>query len=76
MNADRRKTLAKIAETIEAAKTDLESIRDEEQEAFDNMPEGMQQGERGTAMEAAVQELDEAIDGLDSALSNIQTATE
>lgn len=32
--------------------TAIEELRDEEQEKFDNMPEGLQQGERGQAIEA------------------------
>jgi len=74
MNASRRKTLGQIIDQIEAfralvesVKTEAESIRDQldterdsEQEAFDNMPEGLQQGDRGQGMEHAVERLDMA----------------
>lgn len=89
MNANRRKTLSQVIDQIEAlkglmetVKADIESIkeaidteRDDEQEAFDNLPEGLQQAERGQTMEQAVEYLDnasavitdlfDAIDGVD-----------
>ena len=74
MNVNRRKTLGQVIDQIEALKSlmetvkaDIESIkeaidteRDDEQEAFDNLPEGLQQAERGQAMEQAVECLDNA----------------
>ena len=89
MNANRRKTLGQVIDQIEALKNlmenfkaDIESIRetidaerDNEQEAFDNLPEGLQQAERGQTMEQAVEYLDtassvitdlfDALDGVD-----------
>jgi hypothetical protein len=34
-------------------KSEIETIRDEEQDAYDNMPEGLQQGDRGQAAQEA-----------------------
>lgn len=59
MNADRRKQISE-------AKSILESVRDDEQSAFDNLPEGLQQSERGQAMEQNVSYLDDAISSLES----------
>lgn len=59
MNNERR---SKIQEAIEL----LEEIKDAEQEAFDNMPESFQQGEKGEAMELAISGLDAAISELES----------
>lgn len=78
MNKERRKTLDSIMARIEAVKSavekvkadfeslaeDIESVRDEEQEAFDGLPESLQSGERGQAMEHAVSQLDEALDAV------------
>lgn len=73
MNAQRRKALADLmdrltplAATITDIKDALETIRDEEQESFDNMPEGLQQGDRGQATEEAISTLDSAIDDLEN----------
>lgn len=47
MNAERRKRLSAALEQLEAAKSEIEEIQQEEQEAYDNMPEGLQESERG-----------------------------
>lgn len=76
MNAERRKQLHKLSEILDAAKSDLESIRDDEQKTFDNMPESIQGGEKGDTVTAAIDALEEAVGDLDNALSNISTAAE
>ena len=57
--------IAEINDKIEEAKSvligELEEIRDEEQEAFDNMPEGFQNGERGELAQEAINNLEAAI---------------
>lgn len=72
MNKDRRKHIAEIVANLETVKetlsglaSDIETIREEEQEYFDNMPESFQMGEKGQAAEAA-------IDALDSAHSDLE----
>lgn len=74
MNKDRRKRLTEITEQLELLKGQLESLRDEEQDAFDAMPESLQGGERGQAMESAVSSMEEVADALDEVVSNIQLA--
>lgn len=74
MNADRRKRLDRIKEVIEQAKADLDEVRDEERDAFDNMPEGLQASDMGNSIEEAADALDEASDDLDSVLASIGTA--
>lgn len=44
----------------------LEEIRDNEQDKFDNMPEGLQQGDTGQTIEQNVESLDEWISELQS----------
>lgn len=50
----------------DALVSDLETIRDEEQDKFDNMPEGLQQGDIGQLLEQRVSDLDEWINELES----------
>lgn len=76
MNAQRRKQIAEAVALIGAAQTLLEIVRDEEQDAFDNMPEGLQGGERGQKMEAAVSAIEEAFYELDDILEALATASE
>lgn len=46
--------------------SELEQIRDEEQNKFDNMPEGFQQGDTGVQIEEHISTLDEWITELES----------
>ena len=79
MNAARRKQikaiiarLGKVSDLgLDDLKTSLEEIRDEEQEAYDNMPEALQAGERGVASEAAVSALDDVITALEEAIDTL-----
>jgi hypothetical protein len=72
MNKTRRKEISKIISRISTLKIeleenlipDLESLRDEEQEYLDNMPEGIQAGEKGEKAEEAISEMDSAIETL------------
>lgn len=87
MNNERRKRLADIVTQLQALppideiKSDLEGIRDDEQEAYDNLPESLQNGERGEQMQAAISAMEEVIDALDGfstdeLVGHIETASE
>jgi len=65
MNKDRRKRLTEALALLDKAETLLNEadqivteVRDEEQEAFDNLSEGLQQSERGQLMEEAISSLE------------------
>jgi septal ring factor EnvC (AmiA/AmiB activator) len=58
--------IADYKETFTDAKTMIEELRDEEQEKFDNLSEGLQASERGQNIEAAVSALDEAMNAFDA----------
>lgn len=72
MNKQRRKEIDKLRERIQVLggqvadlRGDVESIRDEEQEVLDNMPENFQEGEWGEQVQAAIDALDEVASGLE-----------
>jgi len=78
MNADRRKTIAKVQERILAAleilnscQQDVEDVQNEEQEAFDNMPENLQGSEKGQAMEEAISLMEDLASTLNDACDTI-----
>ena len=48
--------------------------QDDEQEAFDNMPESLMESERGEAMEEAIGNMEEAASMIDSIMSLIEDA--
>jgi hypothetical protein len=60
-----------VAEDFSIDAGSIEGIRDEEQEAYDNLPESMQGGDRGDVMQNAIQYLEEAINGVEEAGSLI-----
>jgi hypothetical protein len=76
MNNERRKELDKAFGLIEEAASIIENVRDEEQEAFDNLSENFQNGDKGTAMSEKICELTEAYDACDNIKASIETAKE
>lgn len=67
MNANQRKTLKGYVESLDEIKSNIETMMEDEQSKLDNMPEGLQESERGEAMQ-------EAIDNLESASSSLEEA--
>lgn len=72
MNKARRKELAQIVaklEELEALhmeiKKELEAVRDDEQEALDNLPESLQESERGEQMQEYIDAMESALDDLE-----------
>lgn len=88
MNQERRKKLEAAQTALSAYKwedlqtwldshtTAITDVRDEEQESFDNMPEGLQTGDRGQQVEANVESLNNAVDALESAVQNLQNVVD
>lgn len=72
MNKERRKeiqyaidNLQKIDELVTAARDALESAKDGEREYYDNMPEGLKNGEKGSQADSAATTLEEAFSKLE-----------
>lgn len=63
-------TLVDNKDDLEMCICDLERLRDEEQDYFDNMPENLQYSQRGQDAEESVDLLDEAIDQLNDVLDD------
>jgi len=74
MNKARRKELDKLRDKLEEVKSELEMLANAERDSYDNMPESLQQGERGTQSEAAADALDNAVSSLDDAISSVDEA--
>lgn len=78
MNKDRRKAINEIRvnlidlSPVEEAKSKLEELRDEEQDYYDNMPDGLKDGEKGDLARQAVENLESAISNLDTMLSEFE----
>jgi len=78
MNKQQREDLAKIHKRLDDVKTELDQLKglieteqEAEQEKFDNIPEGLQQGEKGQKIEEGASELQTAVDGLDNIINEL-----
>ena len=69
MNNARRKIIQKAICNIESV---LQDVLGEEQEAFDNMPENLQDSERGQISQDAQENLEAAIEALEEAISCLE----
>lgn len=72
MNQKRKKMIKDGYDLIMQAKSLIDTAIEEEQEAFDNLPESLQCSERGEEMEANVEQLQECSDNLEEALSALE----
>lgn len=70
MNAKRRNAITSLIERLQVLHDEVEQIAQDEQETFDNMPESLQQSERGQTSENAASALDDAVSNLDAAISS------
>jgi hypothetical protein len=85
MNKDRRNALRALVSQLADAvnigilsevREEIDSIRDEEQDYFDNMPEGLQSGDKGSVAEAAISAMDAAMDSIDQVIDALADATD
>lgn len=76
MNVLRRKRLARISDQLEILKAELEDLLQDEEEARDNIPEGLQESPIYERADKACDDLQAAIDSLEEALSSIEEARE
>lgn len=60
MNKERRDRLSDVIASLEEAKDLLTDVQADEQEAFDNMPEGLQYSARGSKMQDFIDLMEEA----------------
>jgi hypothetical protein len=73
MNKQRRKEIANTIRDIERV---VSNILEDEEEAFDNMPENLQYSERGDMSQEAQDNLSCAVDALEEAISYLEDASE
>lgn len=73
MNKSRRKKLGEIIDQLEYLREDLDAVSSEEREAYDNLPESLQESDRGCAMEEAADELDDICSEMEELKDRIQS---
>lgn len=74
MNKQRRAELKKINTCLTALLSDLESVKDDEEFAFDNMPENLQNSMRGEDSQDAISSMEDATDKISQAIDLISDA--
>ena len=75
MKPERLAILESALTDIQDALETLQEVRDEEEEAYDNLPESLQDGERGDMMQEAIDNLDDAIGSIEEAADTLETVT-
>ena len=76
MNRNRRERIAAVINLIEDIKEQIVNISEAESEAFDNLPEAIQESQRGEDMEQNVSDLDEVYETLESAIDQLNEILE
>lgn len=73
MNNKRRKEISKVVDALTEISNTLSILAEEENEAFDNLPESLQESSRGDDIQEWIDRLEgaqETIDGIIDELSN------
>lgn len=76
MNKQNRKMIEGYICQLEDLKGNIEAMKDEEEEKLDNMPDGLQESERGEAIQDAIDNLDSASDSIGDAIDYLNELTE
>ncbi len=72
MNKSRRERLESIIEKLENQNDELCQLYEEEQEAYDNMPESLQDSERGQEIQEFASGLEMEQGSLENVIQNLQ----
>lgn len=74
MNKARRKRIGKVHEELDAIRERIQDLLDEEQDAYDALPESLQQGDKGDGMQTAIDGLQTAVDAIDDCKNGLDEA--
>lgn len=76
MNAQRRRLINDMIEELDDLKMRIEAIQEEEEAAFENMPESLQYSERGEHIQEIAQTIESAVDSINEGIDYLLTAIE
>lgn len=74
MNKERRKRLSEIVDVLQSSLTGIEQELSDEQDCFDNLPEGIADSERGEKFEENIDNLEDAVSSIEDAIESIGNA--
>lgn len=70
--AEREERTKQAVEKLTAARDIVSELADEVRESYDNMPENFQGGEKGEALSAAADTLDEALSAIEDQMNDLE----
>lgn len=76
MNNKRRKTIALVINSLENLSADLEDVAQEESDAYENMPESIQQSDRGSIIEDNIYNLEDCISQINDVIDTLSSMIE
>lgn len=76
MNKNRRVKISEAVSILETALKIVETVRDDEQDCLNNMPENLESSYRYEKMENAVDRLDDAVSSIEEARDALEEAAE
>ena len=71
MNRARRDIIRRALVVLEEINVTVEGVKEEEEAAFDNMPESLQESERALPMGECLASLEEVLDSLTTAIETL-----
>ena len=74
MNNQRRKAIQKVMDGLQELNNMVEELLADEQDAFESMPEGLQNSERGEASKYAAENLESAMISIEASIEELQSA--
>lgn len=76
MNNTRRAQLRKALGMIETAQSIIEEVKEQEQEAYDNLPEGLQESDRGRDIDENAYTLEMTLDEIETIVDSLYEIVE
>lgn len=76
MNKNDRKQVAEWSDKLDKIKSEIEAMKEEQGERFDNLPEGIQESERGDRILDAIENLGYSVDSIEEAIDSLNEAME
>ena len=74
MNKKDRKVISGWIDKLEEIKSEIEDMQTEEECKFDNLPEGIQESERGERMIESIEYLGDSVSSIEEAIDSLNEA--
>ena len=76
MNKQRRQNITGISNNLRELQSRIDTLKDEEQDYYDNIPENLQESERAETASNAIDNLQSAFDGLEEVIGYLDEAAQ